>query len=57
MVVGCDEKICYPHIRHGTRLIREGARFVPTHDDPIFPTPNGLAPATGTITAAAGSLG
>jgi len=52
VVVGCDETICYPHIRRGARLIREGARFVATNEDPTFPTPNGPAPATGTITAA-----
>ncbi|WP_263789936.1 HAD-IIA family hydrolase [Salinibacter sp.] len=52
VVVGCDETICYPHIRCGARLIREGARFVSTNEDPTFPTPDGPAPATGTITAA-----
>ncbi|MCS4031902.1 HAD superfamily hydrolase (TIGR01450 family) [Salinibacter ruber] len=42
----------YPHIKRAARLIRQGARFVATNDDPTFPTPEGPAPATGTIVAA-----
>lgn len=52
VVVGCDECVSYPHIKRAARLIRQGARFVATNDDPTFPTPEGPAPATGTIVAA-----
>lgn len=52
VVVGCDERIAYPHIRRATRLVRRGARFIATNDDPTFPTPEGPAPATGAIVAA-----
>ena len=52
VVVGCDEGICYPDIRRASRLIYRGAEFVATNEDPTFPTPQGPAPATGTILAA-----
>jgi HAD superfamily hydrolase (TIGR01450 family) len=52
VVVGCDECISYPHIKRAARLIRQGAQFIATNDDPTFPTPEGPAPATGTIVAA-----
>jgi HAD superfamily hydrolase (TIGR01450 family) len=52
VVVGCDERICYPDIRRASRLIYRGAKFVATNEDPTFPTPQGPAPATGTIVAA-----
>lgn len=52
VVVGCDVTVSYPDIRRAARLIRRGARFVATNEDATFPTPNGPAPATGTIVAA-----
>lgn len=52
VVVGCDEDVGYPHLRRATRLIGRGARFIATNDDPTFPTPEGPAPATGSIVAA-----
>lgn len=52
VVVGCDERISYMDIRRAARLIRRGARFVATNEDPTFPTPSGPAPATGAIVAA-----
>jgi HAD superfamily hydrolase (TIGR01450 family) len=52
VVVGCNEGICYPDIRRASRLIYRGAEFVATNEDPTFPTPEGPAPATGTILAA-----
>jgi HAD superfamily hydrolase (TIGR01450 family) len=52
VVVGCDERISYPHIKRASRLIRKGAQFVATNEDPTFPTQEGPAPATGTIVAA-----
>lgn len=47
VVVGCDERVSYPHIKRAARLIRQEVRFVATNDDPTFPTPEGPAPATG----------
>lgn len=52
VVVGCDKRVSYPHIKRASRLIRKGAQFIATNEDPTFPTPNGPAPATGTIVAA-----
>ncbi|WP_263791294.1 HAD-IIA family hydrolase [Salinibacter sp.] len=52
VVVGCDEEIAYPHLKRAARLIHDGAHFVATNEDPTFPTPEGPAPATGTIVAA-----
>lgn len=52
VVVGCDEEIAYPHLKRATQLIHDGAHFVATNEDPTFPTPEGPAPATGTIVAA-----
>jgi HAD superfamily hydrolase (TIGR01450 family) len=52
VVVGCDERVSYPHIERAARLIRQGAQFVATNEDPTFPTPEGPAPATGAIVAA-----
>lgn len=52
VVVGCDEEVAYPHIKRAARLIHAGAQFVATNEDPTFPTPDGPAPATGTIVAA-----
>ncbi|WP_103028608.1 HAD-IIA family hydrolase [Salinibacter altiplanensis] len=52
VVIGCDSRVSYPHIKRAARLIRKGAQFVATNEDPTFPTPEGPAPATGAIVAA-----
>lgn len=52
VIVGCDENVCYDHIRRASMLIRKGARFIATNEDSTFPTPDGPAPATGAIVAA-----
>jgi HAD superfamily hydrolase (TIGR01450 family) len=52
VVVGCDEGVCYPDLRRAAQLIRRGARFIATNNDATFPTPEGPAPATGSIVAA-----
>jgi HAD superfamily hydrolase (TIGR01450 family) len=52
VVVGCDERVGYEHIRGAVLSIANGARFVATNDDGSFPTPSGPWPATGAIVAA-----
>ena len=45
VVVGCDERVSYRHIRRAAGLISEGARFVATNPDGSFPAPQGPLPA------------
>lgn len=52
VVVGCDERVSYRHIRRASELIHGGATFVATNDDGSFPGPEGPLPATGAIVAA-----
>lgn len=52
VVVGCDERVGYRHIRQAAGFVARGSRFVATNADGSFPTPNGPSPATGAIVAA-----
>ncbi len=52
VVVGCDERVCYGHVRRAAGFIARGARFVATNADGSFPTPSGPWPATGAIVQA-----
>ena len=52
VVVGCDERVSYEHIRRASELVHGGAAFVATNDDGSFPGPEGPLPATGAIVAA-----
>lgn len=52
VVVGCDERVSYRHIRRASELVHGGARFVATNGDGSFPGPEGPLPATGAIVAA-----
>ncbi len=52
VVVGMDRGINYAKLTHATLLIRSGVPFIATNPDRTFPTPQGLAPGTGSILAA-----
>lgn len=52
VVVGMDRAINYTKLTHATLLIRAGVPFIGTNPDRTFPTPQGLAPGTGSILAA-----
>jgi HAD superfamily hydrolase (TIGR01450 family) len=52
VVVGCDERVGYAHLRRAVTCILHGASFVATNDDSSFPTREGPWPATGALVAA-----
>jgi HAD superfamily hydrolase (TIGR01450 family) len=52
VVVGIDRRLTYERLSIAMQAIREGARFVATNRDPVFPTPEGLQPGAGSMVAA-----
>lgn len=52
VVVGLDVRVTYDKLKTATLLIRGGARFIGTNPDVTLPTPQGMAPGTGSILAA-----
>ncbi|MGC8634103.1 MAG: HAD-IIA family hydrolase [Candidatus Limnocylindrales bacterium] len=52
VVVGIDRRLTYQRLSIAMQAIREGARFVATNRDPVFPTPEGLQPGAGSMVAA-----
>jgi len=52
VVVSIDWHLNYPKLRRATFHIRAGAAFYGTNPDKSFPTPQGLAPGSGSILAA-----
>ncbi len=52
VVVGLHRTFDYERMRLATRAIRDGARFVATNRDPLFPAPDGPIPGGGSIVAA-----
>ncbi|OGN88243.1 MAG: hypothetical protein A2X23_11365 [Chloroflexi bacterium GWC2_73_18] len=52
VVVGIDRRLSYGRLAIAARAIREGARFVATNRDPVFPAPEGLLPGAGAVVAA-----
>lgn len=57
VVVGWDRDINYSKLARATRALRNGARFVATNSDPIYPTPAGPLPGAGSIVAAVATAG
>jgi phosphoglycolate/pyridoxal phosphate phosphatase family enzyme len=51
VIVGGYPGFNYEEMKIATIAIRGGARFFGTNRDPLFPTPEGLIPATGAIVA------
>jgi HAD superfamily hydrolase (TIGR01450 family) len=52
VVAGLHRTFDYDRLRLATMAIRDGARFVATNRDPLFPTPDGPVPGGGSIVAA-----
>lgn len=51
VVQGADFHLTYETVRKACLLIRQGAQFVATNADPVFPSPDGLIPGAGSIGA------
>jgi HAD superfamily hydrolase (TIGR01450 family) len=52
VIAGLHRSFDYERLRLATRAIRDGARFVATNRDPLFPAPGGPVPGGGSIVAA-----
>ncbi|NIM05579.1 MAG: HAD-IIA family hydrolase [Armatimonadetes bacterium] len=52
VVVGMDRKINYRKLVDAHSAIRQGAKFIASNCDPIYPTEDGVIPGGGTIVAA-----
>lgn len=52
VIVGGNNKVNYDDLKKATLCIRNGAKFFATNNDPYYPTPEGLVPATGALVAA-----
>ncbi len=52
VVVGIDRHLTYERLAVAAQAVREGARFVATNRDPVFPAAEGLMPGAGSIVAA-----
>lgn len=52
VVAAMDTGFNYQTLRHAANLIRSGCLFLGTNPDPTYPTPDGLAPGSGTMVGA-----
>jgi 4-nitrophenyl phosphatase len=52
VVVGLDPQLTYLRLVVAADCIRDGARFIATNRDPVYPTERGLRPGAGSIVAA-----
>ncbi len=52
VVVGGDSNLTYDKLKNATLLLRNGAAFIGTNPDVVYPTEEGLIPETGTTLAA-----
>jgi 4-nitrophenyl phosphatase len=52
VIAGLHRSFDYERLLLATRAIRDGARFIATNRDPLFPTPDGPVPGGGSIVAA-----
>ncbi len=52
VVVGLDPRFTYEKLAVAVRCVRNGARFVATNRDPVYPTEMGTRPGAGAIVAA-----
>ena len=49
VVVGLDVKCTYQKLHIASKLVRQGAKFIGTNPDKLYPTEKGLNPGAGTI--------
>ena len=52
VVVGIDPRLSYRRLAVASRAVRNGARFVATNRDPVYPTADDFDPGAGSIVAA-----
>ena len=52
VVVGLDTELTYGRLAVAADAVRQGARFVATNRDPVYPLERGLMPGAGSIVAA-----
>lgn len=52
VVVGIDRHLTYQRLAAAMQAVRDGARFVATNRDPVYPTADGLVPGAGSMVAA-----
>ena len=52
VVVGWDTAFTFERLGQAATLVRNGARFIGTNDDPSHPTPTGLLPGAGAVIGA-----
>jgi len=52
VVVGMDRKITYKKLADAHLAISQGAKFIASNRDPVYPVENGVIPGGGTIVAA-----
>lgn len=52
VVVGLHREMDYGTVSDAARLVRNGARFIASNTDPVYPTPDGPVPGGGTVVAA-----
>jgi 4-nitrophenyl phosphatase len=52
VVVSMDRELTYEKLRIACLLIRQGAEFIGANPDVCYPTPQGMAPGSGTLIAA-----
>lgn len=57
VVVGIDVALTYRRLSIAAEAVREGARFVATNRDPVFPTAEGFTAGAGSIVAAVATAG
>jgi ribonucleotide monophosphatase NagD (HAD superfamily) len=52
VIVGWSRSFTFDVIARVADVVRHGARFIATNDDPTHPTPEGLLPGTGALVSA-----
>jgi len=52
LVVGVDFSLRYDRLSAAASAVRDGARFIATNRDPVYPTPSGLSAGAGSMVAA-----
>ncbi|QBD74593.1 HAD-IIA family hydrolase [Ktedonosporobacter rubrisoli] len=52
VVVGCEDELTYAEVDRAARFVRQGARFIASMADAVYPSPAGLAAAAGAFVAA-----
>ncbi len=57
VIVGFHREFDFQRLAVSARAIHDGARLISTNNDPTYPTPEGLLPGNGSLTAAVAAAG